>query len=212
MKSRDDEKLKMILAENLKNHLRSKGVTQTMMANALDIPETTVSNWVKGKTYPRPDKIQLMADYFGVRRSDLTEEKNPNIIPLEPRTVRVPILGRISCGDPIRAEENIGGYIMKAPEDVKGGNYVAVEAEGDSMFPTIPDGAIVIIREQPTAENGQIVAALVNGYDEVFLKRYQREGDVVLLSPDNPKHKTFVITENNPAKIIGVATSYEMRI
>lgn len=66
--------LKEIMANNLKKQLKRKGKTQTMMAKDLNIPETTVSNWIKGKTYPRPDKIQLMADYFGVNRTQLTEE------------------------------------------------------------------------------------------------------------------------------------------
>lgn len=70
----DAKNLKIILSNNLKNLLAKKRVTQTDMARDLEIPVTTVSNWMKAETYPRPDKIQLMADYFKVSRSDITEE------------------------------------------------------------------------------------------------------------------------------------------
>jgi repressor LexA len=53
----DVKKLKETMANNLKKQLSRKGITQTMMARDLDLPEMTVSNWVKGKTYPRPDKF-----------------------------------------------------------------------------------------------------------------------------------------------------------
>src|SRR5690625_7199630 len=66
---------KKILAKNLQKHLERKGITQTKLANDLNFPEMTVSNWMNEKTYPRVDRLQQMADYFGVLRSDLTEIK-----------------------------------------------------------------------------------------------------------------------------------------
>lgn len=134
-----------------------------------------------------------------------------NVYELNPRTVRIPILGKISCGDPIDAIENIEGYMWKRPEDVRGGDYYGLIADGMSMHPTIPDGAEVTIKAQPEAENGQIVAALVNGDQQVTLKRFRRSGNTVLLAPDNPEYETIVIDEENPAKIIGVVTGFEMK-
>lgn len=72
--------LKEIMANNIQRLLRQKGKTQTDLASDLDIPETTVSNWINAKTYPRIDKIQMLADYFNVLRPDLTENpKNDEI-------------------------------------------------------------------------------------------------------------------------------------
>ncbi|TER96786.1 helix-turn-helix domain-containing protein [Staphylococcus epidermidis] len=67
---------KEILSKNLKNLLERKGKTQTDMAKDLDLKESTVSSWVNAVKYPRRDKIELLADYFGVMPSDITEDKS----------------------------------------------------------------------------------------------------------------------------------------
>ncbi|MFC0136798.1 transcriptional regulator [Staphylococcus petrasii] len=66
---------KEILSKNLKNLLERKGKTQTDMAKDLDLKESTVSSWINAVKYPRRDKIELLADYFGVMPSDITEDK-----------------------------------------------------------------------------------------------------------------------------------------
>lgn len=67
---------KQIMAENIKRLLDMKGLNPRQMALALDFKYTTVLDWVNAKTYPRIDKIEIMANYFGVNKSDLIEEKN----------------------------------------------------------------------------------------------------------------------------------------
>lgn len=66
---------KEILSKNLKNLLERKGKTQTDMAKDLNLKESTVSSWINAVKYPRRDKIELLADYFGVMPSDITEDK-----------------------------------------------------------------------------------------------------------------------------------------
>ncbi|MCY7858690.1 helix-turn-helix domain-containing protein [Bacillus sonorensis] len=208
----DIQKLKEIMANNLKKQLKRKGISQTMMARDLNIPEMTVSNWVKGKTYPRPDKIQLMADYFGITRTQLTEEAPSNLTPLAPQTVPVPVLGTIACGEPILAEENVTEYIYESPDQLPSGNLFYLKAKGTSMEPTIPDGSYVLVREQPEVENGAIAAVLVNGNTEATLKRIKRQGDMVILMPDNPNYSPFIITPDNPARIIGQAIQFTQKL
>ncbi len=65
---------KEIFSNNLKNLLSKIGKSQTEMAKELNFPEMTVSNWTNAKTYPRIDKIEKMANYFGVSKADLVEE------------------------------------------------------------------------------------------------------------------------------------------
>ncbi|QII47789.1 helix-turn-helix domain-containing protein [Bacillus paralicheniformis] len=208
----DIQKLKEIMASNLKKQLKRKGISQTMMARDLNIPEMTVSNWVKGKTYPRPDKIQLMADYFGITRTQLTEESPSNLTPLAPQTVPIPVLGTIACGEPILAEENVTEYIYESPDQLPSGNLFYLKAKGTSMEPTIPDGSYVLVREQPEVENGAIAAVLVNGDTEATLKRIKRQGDMVILMPDNPNYSPFIITPENPARIIGQAIQFTQKL
>ncbi|MGY3716742.1 LexA family protein [Sutcliffiella cohnii] len=206
------ENLKAIMAENLKKQLDKKGITQTMMAKDLNIPEMTVSNWVKGKTYPRPDKIQMMADYFGIKRSQLTEKYPTNLEPVSPLTIPIPILGKIACGNPIVAEENFTGYFHESPEYLPSGKLLCLEATGDSMYPTIPNGAKVIIREQPDVESGEIAAVLLNGDTEATLKRVKKQGNTILLVPDNPAYDPIIVDEYNPVKIIGKAVKFSFNL
>ena len=67
---------KEILSKNLKNLLERKGKTQTDMAKDLDLKESKVSSWINAVKYPRRDKVELLADYFGVMPSDITEDKS----------------------------------------------------------------------------------------------------------------------------------------
>lgn len=66
---------KEILSKNIKKLLERKGKTQTDMAKELNLKESTVSSWLNAVKYPRRDKIELMADYFNVLPSDITDEK-----------------------------------------------------------------------------------------------------------------------------------------
>ena len=204
--------MKKTLVNNLQYFLKRKGINQTDMARDLNFPETTVSNWMKAETYPRPDKIQLMADYFGIKRSDLTEKRATNIMPYSPQFIKVPVLGEIACGEPILAEQNIEDYVYEPIDSLPVGEIFALKAKGDSMEPTIPNGALVLIREQSEVENGEIAAVLVNGDTEATLKRVKKQGDTILLMPDNPKHEPYIVNQNNPARIIGKAFSFKVSL
>jgi len=206
------DKLKIVFSINLKQQLDKRGLNQTDMARDLNLPETTVSNWMKASTYPRPDKIQLMANYFNIRRSDLTEEQPTNLIEIQPNFIKIPILGTIACGEPILAEQNVEGYMYEYSELLPAGNIFALVAKGDSMEPTIPNGSKVLIREQSEVEYGEIAAVLVNGDTEATLKRVKKQGDTILLMPDNPKHEPYIVDHNNPAKIIGKAISFKVTL
>ncbi|PEU86008.1 XRE family transcriptional regulator [Bacillus cereus] len=203
----DANTLKKIFSNNLKKYLNRNGISQTDLANELNIPETTFSNWMQAKTYPRPDKMQMLADYFKITRSDLTEEEQ-NYDGECPISVRIPVLGAIACGAPILAEQNYGEYRCEATDHLPNGKLVYLEAKGNSMEPTIPNGAYVMIREQPDVESGEIAAVLVNGDTEVTLKRIKKQGNIIMLMPDNPTHNPMIIDENNPAKIIGKAIRF----
>lgn len=106
------------------------------------------------------------------------------------KTVRVPIVGSIACGLPSFAEQNIEDFVDILKDDLGSGDFFVLRASGESMIKAgIHDGDLVIIRRQNTADEGQIVVALVE--DEATLKRlrYDRENQKVILHPENPKFK-----------------------
>lgn len=75
--SQDSEKLKTIFAKNLNYYMNKDDINTAELSRALSYSFTTVSDWVHGRKYPRMDKVQAIADYFGIMKSDLTEEKTP---------------------------------------------------------------------------------------------------------------------------------------
>ncbi len=107
--------------------------------------------------------------------------------------VAIPLLGRIAAGSPILASENIEEYLSFPRAMFKSGDFFALHVKGDSMVEGgIHDGDIAVIKKQNTAQNGEIVAALVE--DEATLKRFKATGGKVHLIPENPAYKPIVTT------------------
>lgn len=104
----------------------------------------------------------------------------------------VPLYGRIAAGLPIEAVRDTTTMDVPAGLMASGGEHYALEVAGDSMIDAgILDGDIVLIRKSDTAQNGEIVVALVEDH-EVTLKRLRRRGDSIALEPANPAHETRI--------------------
>ena len=102
-------------------------------------------------------------------------------------------------------EENIDGYIEEFADNLPSGELFYLKTKGDSMMPTIPENSYVMIRKQPDVEEGEIAAVVINGDNEATLKRVKRQNGLTMLIPDNANHKPYIITESNPATILGKA-------
>lgn len=196
---------KEVFAKNLTRLLAQNGKSQADLVLYMNTTASTISDWCNGKKYPRVDKMQKLADYFGVLKSDLTEEHPPELTPVEYNpTHRIPVLGRISAGLPLYAEEHIEEYIYT---ELNGGNdYFGLRVVGDSMNAArICEGDIIIVRQQEQVEDGEIAVVMV-GNEDATVKRFHREGRNVFLSPQsyNPAHKVQVydMKETN-IRIIG---------
>ncbi|HLN11719.1 MAG TPA: transcriptional repressor LexA [bacterium] len=100
------------------------------------------------------------------------------------RVVHVPVLGRIAAGQPIFAEENIEDVFPLPRDFVREDAAFILRVRGDSMIDAgIHDGDYLVVRQQATANNGEIVAAMLG--DEATVKRYYRERDHIRLQPEN---------------------------
>jgi repressor LexA len=106
--------------------------------------------------------------------------------------IQLPLYGRIAAGLPIEALREQGEQVEVPMAMVGSGEHYALEVAGDSMIDAgIHDGDTVVIRRIDTAENGQIVVALVDE-NEVTLKRLRKRGNSVALEPANPRHETRI--------------------
>lgn len=207
---------KEIFSRNLRALMQKSGKDRNQVCEDLGFKYTTFTDWYNGNKYPRIDKIELLANYFGVLKSDLIENKPSlpsNVTPIDfSHLQRIPILGRIAAGVPIYAEENIEGYTYT---DLNGGaEYFGLRVRGDSMNAArIYDGDIVIIRRQDIVENGEIAAVLIDDQDAT-LKRFSRHGNIVTLMPQstNPVNQPFVYDlKETTVKILGLVVKVEFR-
>ena len=195
---------KETMAKNIKRLMALNQVNATDVCTALGFKAPTFSDWVNAKTYPRIDKIEAMSNYFGVSKADLVEEQLPsNAISYAP-TQRIPILGRISAGLPLYAEEQIEGYTYTDLNH--GGEYFALRVHGDSMNAIrIYDGDLLIIRKQDVVEDGEIAVVMVND-EEATVKCWHRRENIVMLEPKstNPTHQMQIYdAKETPIRVIG---------
>jgi len=124
------------------------------------------------------------------------------------QTVEVPLVGQVACGSPILAEENIEQMIPVSTRIASPPyRYYMLRAKGDSMnLAGINDGDAVLVRQQGTARNKEIVVALID--DEATIKEFNKSGEMVLLKPksSNVKHKPIILTNDFMIQGIVVTT------
>lgn len=126
--------------------------------------------------------------------------------------LELPVMGRIAAGVPIEAISEVSHHVAVPGSMISGrGEHYALEVKGDSMIEAgINDGDIVVIREQQTAENGDIVVALVDGH-EATLKRYRRKNNMIALEAANPAYETRMLREEQvkvQGRLVGLIRSY----
>lgn len=133
---------------------------------------------------------------------------NPDLGSGHVETVNVPVVGSVAAGAPILAEENIEGFIPVSTFLAKhGSKYFLLHVKGDSMNKGgINDGDLVLVRQQPTANNGERVVALID--NEATVKEFRRAKGAVILYPksSNPKHMPIVMTEDFQIQGVIIAT------
>ena len=199
---------------NRVKELRKKsGYSQQKLAKILNVHQTAISQWETERTSPDIDIASKMAAVFGVSLDYLLgrEEQDfmtvDNIFPM--KTKKVPLLGDIACGVPIWAEEQRGEFVSVS-DDID--TDFCLRAKGDSMTGArIYDGDIVFIRRQPTVENGEIAAVIID--NEATLKRvyFYRDKNKLVLSPENPAFEPLVYigSELEEIRILGKAVAFQ---
>ncbi len=135
-----------------------------------------------------------------------------NLEPIALASVEVPMMGRIAAGVPIEAISHARHQIAVPGSMLSSqGQHYALEVKGDSMIEAgINEGDVVVIRETDTADNGDIVVALVEGH-EATLKRFMRHGGAIALEAANPAYETRVYPEDKvqvQGRLVGLIRSY----
>ena len=203
---------KKIFSENLKKQAAIAGENQPDIAEVLGVTKSAVNAYFMGNKMPRMDRIKKLADHFGCNVSDLVDDKS---IEDQITAVAIPVLGTVPAGVPIEAIQDILGYeeIPKIMADT--GEFFCIRVEGNSMYPLLYSGETIVIKKQETAENGDIVVALIDN-DDTTVKRLKKVSDGIILEAENPEYNSLYFNEkqiqNEKVKIIGKAVESRKKL
>lgn len=194
---------KKIFSENLKYYMTINKKTRVDVCRDLDIPYSTFTDWCNANIYPRIDKIELLANYFDIKKSDLVESKE-KLDKLGNPVAEIPLLGTVKAGYDYMAQENWEGMIEVDKNIIKdGSDYFALKIKGNSMSPVLIENDIVIIKKQEDFENGDLVVAIING-DEATIKKCRKNDTSIVLQPFNTVDYEPLIFTYNEMKTIPV--------
>lgn len=194
-------------------------ISAAELARIAKVNEGAISQYRKGKYKATQENLERLAKALNVSipwlmGADVPMQQNEkqinifsfdNIRPI-PKMKKVPRLGTIACGEPILANEEHGEFDT-LPIDIK--CDFTLKCKGDSMINArIYDGDIVAIKAQPTVENGEIAAVIIE--DEATLKRVYQIGDTLILQAENPSFADLQYhgAELNQIRILGKAVYF----
>nr|DAH95218.1 MAG TPA: Repressor protein CI [Caudoviricetes sp.] len=218
-------------AQRLRAGLDARQMTQAELSSRSKISKSSISHYLKGDWEGKQDAVYSIAQVLNVSEAWLmgydvpmdTEHATPSqpaqkaTIPPGfepmPEMVNLPVVGKIACGTPILAQQNIETY-YQSPKEWRASMFLV--CQGDSMEPFIKDGDMVAIREQQDAETDEIVAVMeLDGCDGfATLKKLKKRPDRVELWPLNPEYEPIIYLkeEMNKLQIIGLAVGVIRRI
>lgn len=149
--------------------------------------ETLEKNGYIRRDPTKPRAIEIVDDNFNLVRRE---------------TVNVPIIGKVSAGQPLLAVENIDGYFPIPSEYMPNNKTFMLVVQGDSMINAgIFNGDYVIVEQQKTAENGQKVVALVE--DSATVKTFYKEDGHIRLQPENDTMEPIIVEQDQFFQILG---------
>ena len=191
--------------------LKSTNKTAYKVATDTKIAPSTFADWKKGRSTPKADKLQTLADYFGV---SITYFLSDSVREESARYSLVPIIGEIRAGSPIITNETLLGHESAEVSDAD--EYFYLEIRGDSMKNIgMVNGSVVLFHKQQYAEDGEIVACLVDG-DSATVKRFIKTKKSITLMPENEDYSPINLTpedfESGDARILGVAKEVKIKL
>ena len=190
---------------NLQLLRKQHNMSQLKLATAIGVSRSTVAMWENGSSQPDNSMLIKLSELFNVSVDYLLGRDETPSSPTSNGTW-IPVLGKVQAGVPVEAIQDIIDYedisnISKDPSE-----YFALQVKGQSMEPKFSEGDVVIVKKQDTAEDGDIVIAMVNG-DEATIKKLKKRADGIVLLPLNQQFDMMYYTaddiEKLPVRILG---------
>ena len=195
------------LGGRLRAVMQERGLNYEALGRILEMKPQTLNRYVLGQREPKASVVMEMAVRLEVDERWLQGYDVPMLRSAPEGEKMLPVLGVIRAGGPEIAREDIEGFAPADVPDPERCFYLRVQ--GDSMINAgIRPDDLVLIRCGAKPENGQIVACIVDG-DSATLKRYLRQGEFVMLQPENPNYEPRILSAREfdlgTARIVGVA-------
>lgn len=172
---------------------------------------------VKENKMPSGNTLRKLCAGLGLDPNSLLKESTASIPttsatyhPENESIIKVPVVGEIHAGHPVVADESIQRYTYVYAEKSLEGHVFALEVKGDSMSPDIRAGETCVVKKEITAENGNIVVALVN-HEEVVIRKFHHSNGTIILSAVNQDYPPILIKENEQFRIVGVVIFCQRR-
>ena len=203
------------ILNHMKDEIKKKGYPPTVreICAALGIKSTStahkdISALEKAgyiKKDPSKPRALMIVDSEDIAECGPADLSDVSLAGDRTDVVDIPVIGRIAAGTPILAEENIEKNFPVPGSFVANGTHFMLTVHGESMIETgIMDGDYILVHQQNTAENGDIVVAMLNGFEsEATVKTFYRERDHIRLQPENPSMSPINVTD---VKILGKVT------
>ena len=188
----------------IKKLRQEKGFSQKELADMIPVNQTAISQWERGITSPNPAALKILCKIFNTTADYLLDfENQPQ---KNAKGIKIPVFGTVAAGIPITAIQDIVDYEEITEELAASGEYFGLVIKGDSMEPRMKTGDVVIVKSQPTIENGEIAIVMVNG-DTATCKKIKKTPEGIMLLSFNPAHEPIFYTNNEieqlPVRILG---------
>ena len=205
------------IGNKIKSLRKQHNMTQDELGAKITATKSMISLWENGRRKVDTVNLQRIANVFNVTtdyllgRSSTTNDSKSEINYAIPLTggVRIPVLGSIVAGIPNTAVADYDEWIEISQSLAMRGEYFALRIKGDSMEPTLFDSDIVVIRQQPDVEDGEIAAVSIAG-NEATIKRIYHRSDGIDIVGDNVRAFPRMFYSNHdiatlPVRIMGKA-------
>lgn len=192
-----------MLIENLKKYRKRSGLSQKETAKLLNMSQQGYAKYETGTATPDPERLAKIAIILNCNMEDLTDGIEA---PKRTQGKKIPVFGNVAAGIPISAIQEIVDYEEISEELAASGEYFGLVIKGDSMEPRMTTGDIVIVRSQPTAENGDVAIVMV-GTEDATCKKIKKTPEGIMLISLNPAYEPQFYSnkqiEQLPISIIG---------
>ena len=208
--------------KNIKYVREKRGLSQSKLAEMIDVNQTTIARWEDENRIPTIDKAIQVSNILNIPL-DILVGKNLQFDNVEPvnidsNIIKIPVFGTIKAGIPIESQSDIIEYVEIPKIWTRGGKKVyGLKISGDSMFPKYNEDDIVIFEQNDdtTLYHGKDVAIMINGTESTFKKLLVNEQGIVL-QPYNTGYDIMMFSKEDveqfPIKVVGIAREKRTRI